>query len=133
MPESAKKEAPDILTTLGEILVDIQRLFRQEVALLRVEVREEAEKRKPLVSSILRAMLCTSLAALFIGSAVSLLVASLLKVELWVGFLATAAIFAVLARVWSQRAKNLMASGKPKERASLKATDFSVYSMQEKG
>ena len=105
MAEPLKKIGSDITMTLADIWRDTQTLFRQEMALLRIELKEEVTSRRSLMLSWVKAGVCGLTAAFLSAFALVYGLAQSLHIELWLSYLMTASFFAVLTTVWLWVAK----------------------------
>ena len=97
---------------LRDILDDTQRLLRQEFALAKVEVREDAKRLREIVAYSIAGAIATALsAALFAVAAALLLVASLPWLQPWAAFAAVAFVSAscgaLLMRLVAKKSRNI--------------------------
>lgn len=77
------------------ILTDIRTLIREEIALARVEIREQAGRAKAAATSFGIAVAALAFGGIFLLVAVALGIASLLGWPAWTGFLVVAILLCV--------------------------------------
>ena len=81
------------------ILMDFRTLIREEVALARVEIREQAARARAAAMSFGIAVGALLVGATFLLIAVAIGLADLLNWPLWAGFLVVAALLALIGAV----------------------------------
>ena len=77
------------------ILVDVRELIREEVALARVEIREQAGRAKLAAGALGAAAVALAFGCAFLLVAIAMGVADLLEWPLWAGFLAVALLLSI--------------------------------------
>ncbi len=81
---------------LRDIVEDTQKLLRQEFALAKVEVREDAQRMRALIAYALAGSVAIGVAAGLMGVALALMIATYLSdLELWAAFAAVALLSAL--------------------------------------
>jgi protein-S-isoprenylcysteine O-methyltransferase Ste14 len=92
------------------IITDIRQLIRDEVALARVEMREQASRAKLAISALGAAAAAMTLGLVFLLIALSVGIADLLGWPLWAGFLAVALLLGVAGFVMFSMGRRKMQS-----------------------
>jgi uncharacterized membrane protein len=92
------------------IITDIRQLIRDEVALARVEMREQASRAKLAISALGAAAAAMTLGLVFLLIALSVGIADLLGWPLWAGFLAVALLLSVAGFVMFSMGRRKMQS-----------------------
>ncbi len=80
---------------LRGVLMDLRQLMREEVALARVEIREQAGRAKLAAASLGAAAVALLLGAIFLLVAIAIGIADLLDWPLWAGYLVVALLLSV--------------------------------------
>lgn len=77
------------------ILVDVRQLMREEIALARVEIREQAGRAKAAAASLGAAVAALALGGIFLLVAIAVGMADLLDWPVWAGFLVVALLLSI--------------------------------------
>lgn len=77
------------------ILTDVRQLLREEVALARVELREQAGRAKAAAASLGAAAAALAIGGIFLLVAVAVAIADLMNWPVWTGFLIVALLLSV--------------------------------------
>jgi hypothetical protein len=119
------KPTPPIPELVGDILSDVQKLVRQEAALLLAQAKEEARDAKKMATLLTSSTVCAAIAAVFIAVA---LVKALTAIGLpdWASFGTVALLLFATAFAMTKIALKPDAETKP----TVSKTKFSIYSNQ---
>jgi hypothetical protein len=85
-----------IASLVRGIMVDLRELVREELALARVEIKEQAGRARLAAASLGAAVMALALGAAFLLVAVAVGIADLLDWPVWAGFLITALLLSVI-------------------------------------
>lgn len=80
---------------LRGVLMDLRQLMREEVALARVEIREQAGRAKMAAASLGAAAVALLLGVIFLLTAVSIGIADLLDWPVWAGYFVVALLLSI--------------------------------------
>jgi uncharacterized membrane protein YqjE len=106
------------------ILTDLKTLLREEIALARVEFREQAGKARAAALSLGMAVAALAFGVAFILIAVAIAIAELAAWPLWAGFLIVAVVLTVIGFI-------ALASGRRKLRTFQAIPEQTVTSLKE--
>lgn len=106
------------------ILTDVRQLIREEIALARVEVREQAGRAKLAAAALGGAAVALLFGGIFLLVALAGAVADLLELPLWGGFLAVALLLGLIGLV-------LFLTGRSKLRALHALPEQTVATLKE--
>lgn len=106
------------------VLVDIRDLMREELALARVEIREQAGKAKLAAASLGAAVVALAFGGTFLLVAIAVGIADLLDWPVWTGFLIVALLLSVAGFV-------MLASGRKKLRTVQPVPEETVRTLKE--
>jgi uncharacterized membrane protein YqjE len=95
------------------IVADVRELVREEIALARVELREQTTRAKLAVASLGAAVGALVFAATFLLIAIATAVADLLEWPVWAGFLVVAVLLGVAGMVMLSAGRKRLASVRP--------------------
>jgi uncharacterized membrane protein YqjE len=95
---------------LRGILMDLQTLIREEVALARVEIREQAGRAKAAALSFGIAIAALAFGGIFLLVAVATAIADLLNWPVWTGFLIVAVLLSAVGMVTLMSGRKQLAS-----------------------
>ena len=84
---------------LRGILMDLRTLIREEIALARVEIREQAGRAKAAALSFGMAVAALAFGGVFLLIALATAIADLLNWPVWAGFLTVAVVLSVVGMV----------------------------------
>ncbi len=84
---------------LGRVIDDVRELFREEVALARAEIRQEASAWAAAAGSMAAGGAVLGVAALFILAAMALGIAALFHWPNWAGFLLVGVVLAIVGAI----------------------------------
>jgi hypothetical protein len=121
-PELAQHETFGGL--LRGILTDLKTLMREEIALARVEMREQAGKARAAAMSFGMAVAALAFGAAFLLIALAMGIAELAGWPLWAGFLVVAALLSVVGVI-------ALSSGRRKLRAFQPVPEQTVMTLKE--
>jgi uncharacterized membrane protein YqjE len=121
-PEVAQHETFGGL--LRGILTDLKTLMREEIALARVELREQAGKARAAAMSFGMAVAALAFGAAFLLIALAMGIAELAGWPLWAGFLVVAALLSVVGFI-------ALSSGRRKLRAFQAVPEQTVMTLKE--
>jgi hypothetical protein len=106
------------------VLTDLRQLMREEVALARVELREQATRARLAVISLGAAAVALLLGAIFLLIAVAIGISELLNWPLWAGYFVVALLLAIGGAVG-------LASGRKKLRTVQPMPEQTVETLKE--
>ena len=92
------------------VLVDIRDLMREELALARVEIREQASRAKLAAASLGVAAVALAFGATFLLVAIAVGLADLLDWPVWTGFLIVALLLSIIGLVMLSSGRKKLAS-----------------------
>jgi uncharacterized membrane protein YqjE len=95
------------------IITDVRQLIREEVALARVEIREQASRAKLAASALGAGAVALALGAMFLLVAVAAGIADLLDWPVWAGFLVVALLLSIAGCVMLSMGRNRLRSVHP--------------------
>jgi hypothetical protein len=95
------------------ILQDVRQLIRDEIALARVELREQATRAKLAVSALGAAAVALALGAVFLFVAIAAGIADLFDWPIWAGFLAVALLLSIAGFVMLSMGRKRLRSVHP--------------------
>lgn len=95
------------------VLVDIRDLMREELALARVEIREQAGRAKLAAASLGAAAVALAFGATFLLVAIAVGLADLLDWPVWTGFLIVALLLSISGLVMLSSGRKKLASVQP--------------------
>lgn len=108
--EPAATRDTSIAALLKGIVTDIQTLLREEIALARVELNQQATRAKAAAASLGVAIAALAFGGTFLLIALALGVADLMDWPAWAGFLAVAVVLTVGGLIaWSTARRRLTA------------------------
>ena len=96
---AVERDQESFASLLGGAINDIRELFRQEVSLARVEIRQEIANAKSAVIKLSMAGLAGLFAALFLLTALSRGLSDLFNMPVWAGFAIVGGLLAIMAGV----------------------------------
>ena len=96
---AVERDQESFASLLGGAINDIRELFRQEVSLARVEIRQEIANAKSAVIKLSMAGLDGLFAALFLLTALSRGLSDLFNMPVWAGFAIVGGLLAIMAGV----------------------------------
>jgi protein-S-isoprenylcysteine O-methyltransferase Ste14 len=111
-------------TLVRGVLMDIRDLMREELALARVEIREQAGKAKLAAASLGAAMVALAFGGTFLLVAIAVGIADLLDWPVWTGFLIVALLLSIVGFV-------MLASGRKKLRTVQPVPEETVRTLKE--
>jgi protein-S-isoprenylcysteine O-methyltransferase Ste14 len=111
-------------TLVRGVLMDIRDLMREELALARVEIREQAGKAKLAAASLGAAVVALAFGGTFLLVAIAVGIADLLDWPVWTGFLIVALLLSVAGFV-------MLASGRKKLRTVQPVPEETVRTLKE--
>ena len=106
------------------VLVDIRDLMREELALARVEIREQAGKAKLAAASLGAAVIALAFGGTFLLVAIAVGIADLLDWPVWTGFLIVALLLSIAGFV-------MLSSGRKKLRTVQPVPEETVRTLKE--
>ena len=111
-------------TLVRGVLEDVRDLFREEVALARVELRQELSRASSAATGFGAAAVTGWFGAMFILTAIAIGAADLLGWPLWAGFGIVGVLLAVIAGVLFMRGRSALREvrGLPRTVATVKET-----------
>jgi MFS family permease len=95
---------------LRGILMDLRTLIREEIALARVEIREQAGRAKAAALSFCIAIAALAFGGIFLLVAIATAIADLLNWPVWSGFLIVAMLLAIVGMVTMTSGRKQLAS-----------------------
>jgi hypothetical protein len=95
---------------LRGILMDVRTLIREEIALARVEIREQAGRARAAAISFGIAAAALAFGGTFLLIALATAIADLLDWPVWAGFLATALLLSIVGAVTLMSGRRQLAS-----------------------
>jgi protein-S-isoprenylcysteine O-methyltransferase Ste14 len=95
------------------VLIDIRDLMREELALARVEIREQAGRAKLAAASLGAAAVALAFGATFLLVAIAVGLADLLDWPVWTGFLIVALLLSIAGLVMLSSGRKKLASVQP--------------------
>jgi protein-S-isoprenylcysteine O-methyltransferase Ste14 len=95
------------------VLIDIRDLMREELALARVEIREQAGQAKLAAASLGAAAVALAFGATFLLVAIAVGLADLLDWPVWTGFLIVALLLSIAGLVMLSSGRKKLASVQP--------------------
>jgi hypothetical protein len=111
MPELHHNDS--IGTLVRGILMDIRELMREEVALARVEIREQAGRAKLAAASLGAAAVALAFGGTFLLIAIAVGLADLLDWPVWTGFLIVALLLSIGGFLMLSAGRKRLASVQP--------------------
>lgn len=106
------------------VLMDIRDLMREELALARVEIREQAGRAKLAAASLGAAAVALAFGATFLLVAIAVGLADLLDWPVWTGFLIVALLLSIAGLV-------MLSSGRKKLRSVQPVPEETVRTLKE--
>lgn len=106
------------------IMVDLRELIREEVALARVEMREQAARVKVAVVSLAAAAVALAVGGVFLLIAIATGIADLLNWPVWAGFLVVALVLTVAGML-------MLATGRKRLRTVHAVPEQTVQTLKE--
>jgi hypothetical protein len=100
-------------TLLRGILTDLRELMREEIALARVEIREQAGRAKLAAASLGVAAAALAFGATFLLVAIAVGIADLLNWPVWIGFLIVALLLSICGIVLLSTGRRRLQSVRP--------------------
>ena len=106
------------------ILMDLRQLMREEIALARVEIREQASRAKLAAASLGAAAAALAFGGIFLLVAVAVGIADLMDWPVWTGFLIVALVLTLAGFV-------LLSAGRKRLRAVQPVPEQTVQTLKE--
>lgn len=123
---ASEQNPTSFASLLSDVLNDIRDLFRQEVNLAKVEIKQEIANAKAAAIKIGIAAVAMLLAAVFLLTALSRGISDLAHIPVWAGFAIVGALLGIVGGVLLAAARSNVAAAGPIPRRTVRTMKENV-------
>lgn len=128
-PEAPQRPLSELFTTMT---TELSTLFRQEVELAKVEVKQEASKAGQAVGMLAAAAIAALIGVLLLAMALSFGLADLFDISTFWGFLIVGLLIAVVAAVLAKSGQKRLQTVNPKPEQTIESLQQDAQTIKER-